>query len=216
MRKKVLTVLVLIFTMFSVFCSDTDSKTLNMALDLQSESTDGIWESVFGFTVQELDKEGETFTAETIVAEKTDEFVLTNGTAYDDEGNLTIKGTGNVYVYWKIRSPYKITGTLKSSALKIDDSAPGIDWSTSWTPKANTTNSPNLAVADGSSISFSDYGGDAGAKVFTHDGAGVAISSYGFVKLPIETENAADKIAGKYTTNIVLTITTDKGAEGSN
>ena len=143
MRKKVLAVLVLIFTMLSVFCTDTDSKTLNMALDLQSESTGDIWESVFGFTLDELDEDGKTFTAETSVIEKADEFVLENGTAYDDEGNLTITGKGNVYVYWKIRSPYKITGTLKSSALKINETAPGIDWSTSWTPKANTTNSPN-------------------------------------------------------------------------
>ena len=200
-----------------ISASFAEEKNLNMVLDLKTDSSDeDIWTQNIGFTQDKLD---DSFSASTSVSPKTDDFMLSVASSAQN-GGISIEGSGDIYVFWQIISPYKISASLKSAALKIEnDETSSIDWSTSWTAKHQTADSPNKAVANGLPITFSKdngYGGEGGSEVFVHDGGAIAISSYGYVKLPIKTENAAAEKAGQYKTQLTLVITTDKGSAGSN
>lgn len=227
MKKTLIILLLLSCTVLSLMADLTESpKTLEMHLNLTSSSDNftpnyniGFWNSL----------DPDTFSDETSVTADT-ELNLESSMASGGEGNsFALIGTGTTYVYWQILSAEKFTASLSSSVLSLDSTVAGsidstrkeIPWSTSWKAKAqNATTSDThdditKAVEEGDLISFGSSNSYASSKVFTHDGS-ISLGSWGYVKLPITTEDASGKVAGKYKTTLTLTITTESaGTEGT-
>lgn len=227
MKKTLIILLLLSCTVLSLMADVTESpKILDMYLDLTSSSSDftpkyniGFWNSL----------DPDTFSDETSVTADT-KLNLESSMASGGKGNsFALIGTGTTYVYWQILSAEKFTASLSSLVLSLDSTVAGsidstrkeIPWSTSWKAKAqNATTSDTHkditeAVEEGDLISFGSSNSYDSSKVFTHDGS-VSLGSWGYVKLPITTEDASGKVAGKYKTTLTLTITTESaGTEGT-
>lgn len=227
MKKTLIILLLLSCTVLSLMADVTESpKILDMYLDLTSSSVNFTPKYNIGFS-NSLDPD--TFSDEISVTADT-KLDLKSSMPSGGEGNsFTLIGTGTTYVYWQILSAEKFTASLSSSVLSLDSTDAGsidstrkeIPWSTSWKAKAqNATTSDTHdditeAVEEGDLISFGFTNPYGSSKVFTHDGS-VSLGSWGYVELPITTEDASGKVAGKYKTTLTLTITTESaGTEGT-
>lgn len=224
MKKTLIILLLLSCTVLSLMAnvSKESPKTLDMYLDLTSSSTDFTPKYNIGFW---NDLVPETFSDETSVTADT-ELNLSSMTSGGEGNSFALIGTGKTYVYWQILSAEKFSASLSSSVFSLteggdsitDTDRKEIDWSTSWKPKAQSaTNNEDItkAVEGSESISFGDTHGYSSSKVFTHDGS-ISLGSWGYVELPITTEDASGKVAGKYKTTLTLTITTESaGTEGT-
>lgn len=226
MKKTLIILLLLSCTVLSLMAdvSKESPKTLDMHLDLTSSSTDFTPKYNIGFW-NNLDPN--SFSDDTSVTADT-ELNLESSMASGGEGNsFALIGTGKTYVYWQILSAEKFSASLSSSVLSLDSTdAASIDqirkeipWSTSWTAKAQNANTSDThnditkAVEEGDLISFGSSNSYGSSKVFTHDGS-ISLGSWGYVELPITTEDASGKVAGKYKTKLTLTITAESTGEG--
>lgn len=225
MKKTLIILLLLSCTVLSLMAdvSKESPKTLDMYLDLTSSSTDFTPKYNIGFW-NNLDPN--SFSDETSVTLDTKLDLVSKMASEGDGNSFALIGTGKTYVYWQILSAEKFSASLSSGVLNLteggdsitDTDRKEIDWSTSWKPKAQSaTNNEDItkAVEGSESISFGDTHGYSSSKVFTHDGS-ISLGSWGYVELPITTEDASGKVAGNYKTTLTLTITTESaGTEGT-
>ena len=111
-----------------------------------------------------------------------------------------------------------ISAKLSSSILALENGDGSdketLNWSTSIWKKKEQTNGVASSSETGSDLSLSannGYGTNEGVDttIFIHDGENKALASYGYTQIDITTEDAATKHAGKYTTALTLTITSE-------
>lgn len=214
------TVLLILFSIVCLlFCFASETKTLPMSFDLSSASGDDSWvKMAIGFTNSDPTP---SFTGSSAEPETATELILTK--SQNENNTFSLIGEGTTYIYWQILSYDNISAKLSSSILALEDGDGSdketLNWSTSTWKKKEQTNGVASSSETGSDLlslnADNGYGTNEGVDttIFIHDGENKALASYGYTQIDITTKDAATKHAGKYTTTLTLTITSE--GEGS-